>query len=269
MTAAHGDARSGETTAGKAGAVPGPGATARADVAAVLAGLHTTREGLAAAEAATRLAEAGPNAIPEKHRSVLAEVASFFWGPIPWMIEIALILSAVLLHWADVIVVGVLLVFNAGVGFWQEHTAADAVAALKRQLALRALVRRDGAWAQIDAAGLVPGDVVRIQLGDVVPADVVLLDGDYLQIDQSALTGGSLPVDKRRGGAAYSGSVAAQGSMTAVVTATGARTYFGKATRLVAAATPKSHFQKAVLGQTGRRHQAFLTRLQESLHLGA
>ncbi|HEY7261500.1 MAG TPA: HAD-IC family P-type ATPase, partial [Trebonia sp.] len=219
----------------------------RADVEATLAGLQTSRDGLAAAEAGRRLAETGPNAIPEEHHSVLAELASYFWGPIPWMIEVALILSAVLRHWADVIIVGVLLVFNAGVGFWQEHTAADAVAALKRQLAPRAAVRRDGAWTEMDAAGLVPGDVVRIHLGDVVPADVVLLDGEYLRVDQSALTGESLPADKGQGDVAYSGSVAVQGSMTAVVTATGAATYFGKTTKLVAAAQPKSHFQRAVL----------------------
>ena len=212
-----------------------------------LAKLNATRDGLSAAEAARRLAKTGPNAIPEEHRSLLAELASYFWGPIPWMIEVALVLSAVLRHWPDVIIVGVLLVFNAGVGFWQEHTAADAVAALKRQLALRATVRRDGAWTEIEASGLVPGDVVRIVLGDVVPADAVLLDGDYLRVDQSALTGESLPVDKRAGDTAYAGSVAAQGSMTAVVTATGPATYFGKTTRLVAAAAPKSHFQRAVL----------------------
>ncbi len=218
-----------------------------ADVEATLARLKTSRDGLATVEAGRRLAETGPNAIAEKRRSVLAEVGSFFWGPIPWMIEVALILSAVLRHWPDVIIVGVLLVFNAAVGFWQEHTAADAVAALKRQLALRATVRRDGAWTEIAAADLVPGDVVRIQLGDVVPADVVLLDGDYLRVDQSALTGESLPADKGQGDVAYSGSVAVQGSMTAVVTATGAATYFGKTTKLVAAAQPKSHFQRAVL----------------------
>ena len=219
----------------------------RAAAEATLAGLKTSRDGLAAAEAARRLAETGPNVIAEQRRSVLAEVGSFFWGPIPWMIEVALILSAVLRHWPDVIIVGVLLVFNAGVGFWQEHTAADAVAALKRQLALRAAVRRDGNWTEIDAAGLVPGDVVRIKLGDVIPADVVLLDGEYLRVDQSALTGESLPADKGQRDVAYSGSVAVQGSMTAVVTATGAATYFGKTTKLVAAAQPKSHFQRAVL----------------------
>ena len=140
-----------------------------------------------------------------------------------------------------------LLAFNAGIGFWQQHTAADAVAALKNQLALRAAVLRDGEWANVNAADLVPGDVVRIQQGDIVPADVMLLEGDYLRVDQSALTGESLPADKGQGDVAYSGSAAVQGSMTAVVTETGASTYFGKTTRLVAAAQPKSHFQHAVL----------------------
>ena len=232
---------------GSAGTGQAAGPAAPADVDTVLAGLTATRQGLSGDEAARRLAETGPNAIPEKHRSVLAELGSFFWGPIPWMIEVALVLSAILRHWADVIIVGVLLVFNAGVGFWQQRTAADAVAALKSQLALRATVCRDGTWAEMDAAGLVPGDVVRIRLGDIIPADVVLLDGDYLRVDQSALTGESLPADKHPGEAAYSGSVAVQGSMTAVVTDTGQSTYFGKTTRLVATAQPVSHFQKAVL----------------------
>jgi H+-transporting ATPase len=203
--------------------------------------------GLSSAEAARRLESLGPNAIEEHRRGVLAQLASFFWGPIPWMIEVAVVLSAILRHWADVAIVSILLVVNAVVGFWQEHAAADAVAALKRQLALRATVRRDGQWSEVDAATLVPGDVVRIRLGDIVPADVRLLDGDYLRIDQSALTGESVPVDKQRGDPAYSGSVAVQGDMTAVVTDTGARTYFGKTTRLVAGAQPVSHFQKAVL----------------------
>jgi H+-transporting ATPase len=153
----------------------------------------------------------------------------------------------VLGHWADVVIVAVLLVVNAGVGFWQEHAAADAVAALKKQLALRATVRRDGTWGEVDAAELVPGDVVRIRLGDIVPADAMLLDGDYLRIDQSALTGESLPVDKHSGESAYSGSTVVQGEMTAIVTDTGPRTYFGRTTRLVASAAPVSHFQKAVL----------------------
>jgi H+-transporting ATPase len=208
--------------------------------------LDTDGGGLSSAEAQRRLASVGPNAIEERRKG-LSELAPFFWGPIPWMIEVALVLSALLRHWADVAIVGILLVVNAGVGFWQAHSAADAVAALKRQLALRATVHRDGTWSDVDAAELVPGDVVRIRLGDIVPADVTLLDGGYLRIDQSALTGESLPVDRRRGESAYSGSTVVQGEMTAIVCDTGARTFFGKTARLVAAAAPVSHFQKAVL----------------------
>ncbi len=209
--------------------------------------LHTDGTGLASEEAGRRLREVGPNAIAEARRSVLSELASFFWGPIPWMIEVADLLSGILRHWDDVAIVSILLVFNAAVGFWQEHTAADAVAALKRQLALRATVRRDDHWTEIDASALVPGDLVRIRLGDILPADVALLEGEYLRVDQSALTGESLPVDKQRGELGYSGSVAVQGEMTALVTDTGEQTYFGRTTHLVATARPASHFQKAVL----------------------
>jgi H+-transporting ATPase len=212
-----------------------------------LAELQTSPAGLSSEQARTRLERYGANAIEERRRSVLAELASFFWGPIPWMIEVAGLLSGVLRHWDDVAIISVLLVVNAGVGFWQEHTASDAVATLKRQLALRATVRRDGRWCDLDAAGLVPGDVVRVHLGDIVPADIRLLDGDYLQVDQSALTGESLPVEKRRGDPAYSGSVAVQGDVTGVVTLTGSKTYFGRTARLVEAAQPVSHFQQAVL----------------------
>ncbi|MGC8471504.1 MAG: plasma-membrane proton-efflux P-type ATPase [Acidimicrobiales bacterium] len=219
----------------------------KADIGQLLEHLHTDGQGLTTAEAARRLGDVGPNAIVEKPRSVLAELATFVWGPIPWMIEVADLLSGILRHWDDVAIVSILLVFNAAVGFWQEHTAADAVAALKRQLALHATVRRDGRWDEVDAAALVPGDLVRITLGEIIPADVVLLDGEYLRVDQSALTGESLPVDKQHAEVAFSGSVAVQGEMTALVTDTGERTYFGKTTRLVAAAQPVSHFQRAVL----------------------
>jgi H+-transporting ATPase len=141
----------------------------------------------------------------------------------------------------------VLLAFNAVVGFWQEHQAANAIGALKKQLALKARVQRDGQWMEIDAANLVPGDIVRLRLGDIIPADVKLIEGDYLSVDQSALTGESLPVDKKIGEVAYSSSIAKQGEMDALVTATGANTYFGRTARLVSMAKPVSHFQKAVL----------------------
>ena len=163
------------------------------------------------------------------------------------MIEVAAILSAVVQHWADFWIIVALLVFNAGVGFWQEFTAGNAVEALKKQLALRARALRDGTWQEIDAKLLVPGDVIRIRLGDVVPADVTLIEGDYLSVDQSALTGESLPVTKQSGDEAFSGTVVKQGEVMAEVSATGGQTKFGKTASLVEQAKTVSHFQKAVL----------------------
>jgi H+-transporting ATPase len=163
------------------------------------------------------------------------------------MIEVAALLSAIVRHWPDLVIILVLLVFNALVGFWQEHQAANAVEALKQQLALVSHVRRDGTWQTIDAKNLVPGDIIRIRLGDIIPADVRLIDGDYLSVDQSALTGESLPVSKATGDGAYSGSIAREGEMVAVVTETGSATFFGRTAALVATAKPASHFQEAVL----------------------
>ena len=203
--------------------------------------------GLSEVEAARRLARYGENALAEHHVSALERLLRFFWGPIPWMIEIAAVLSAVLGHWDDLTIILVMLFINAGVGFWQEFKADNAIALLKQRLALKARVRRDGAWRDIEARLLVPGDVVFIKLGNVVPADVKLIGGDYLSVDQSALTGESLPVDKAVGDDAYSGSIAKQGEMSGLVTATGMNTYFGKTAQLVQQAKSVSHFQRAVL----------------------
>ncbi len=213
----------------------------------VFAELASGPEGLTQAEAKKRLEKYGPNALEEKTQSALLKFLSYFWGPIPWMIEVAAVLSVVLQHWADFFIILAMLVFNAMIGFWEEHQASNALAALKSQLALKARVLRDGQWAEIPARQLVPGDVVRIRLGDVIPADVKLLEGDYLSVDQSALTGESLPVDKKPGDAAYSGSAAKQGEMVAVVTGTGGNTFFGRTAKLVQSAAAPSHFQKAVL----------------------
>ena len=204
-------------------------------------------QGLSEAEAQRRLAQYGRNALEEKKTSPLRKFLGYFWGPIPWMIEAAAILSALVRHWADFVIIFLLLVFNAAVGFWQEFKAANALAALKSQLALKARVLRDGRWQEIDAAELVPGDVARVRLGDIIPADAKLVEGEYLSVDQSALTGESLPVSKKTGDVVYSGSVAKQGEMEALVTATGSQTYFGKTARLVERAGAPSHFQKAVL----------------------
>ncbi len=204
-------------------------------------------EGLTSEEAARRLQQYGSNVLEEKKVSFIRMLFSYFWGPIPWMIEIAAILSASVRHWADFFIITALLLFNAGVGFWQEYTAGNAVAALKKELAQKARVFRDGKWQVIDASGLVPGDVVRIRLGDVVPADSRLIDGDYLSVDQSALTGESLPITKKQGEEVFSGTIVKQGEVLAEVTATGQNTRFGKTAGLVEQAKTVSHFQKAVL----------------------
>ena len=133
------------------------------------------------------------------------------------------------------------------VGFWQEYQSGNAVEALKKKLALKSRTLRDGNWQEIDAKELVPGDIIRFHLGDIIPADAKLIKGDYLSVDQSALTGESLPVSKRAGDVAFSGSVAKQGEMVGLVTATGNNTYLGKTAKLVAGAKSVSHFQKAVL----------------------
>jgi len=203
--------------------------------------------GLASDEAAKRLDECGRNEIAEERESALLKLLKFFWGPIPWMIEIAAALSIIASDYQDFAIIMFMLVFNALIGFWEEHKASNALAALKKGLAMKARVLRDGKWAEIEAAELVPGDIIRIRLGDVVPADGKLIDGNYISIDQAALTGESLPVNKRVGDVIYSGSVAKQGEMLAVVAATGIRTFFGKTAKLVEGAGNVSHFQQAVM----------------------
>jgi H+-transporting ATPase len=189
--------------------------------------------GLTEAEATRRLAQYGENALVEHHISVLERLAHFFWGPIPGMIEVAAALSAALRHWADLAIILAMLFVNAGVGFWQEFKADNAIALLKQRLALKARVKRDGVWKDIEARLLVPGDVVHVKLGNIIPADLKLTDGAYLSVDQAALTGESLPVDKKVGDDAFSGSIAKQGEMDGLVTATGMKTYFGKTAHIV------------------------------------
>jgi H+-transporting ATPase len=204
-------------------------------------------EGLTETEAGRRLERYGENALAEHDVSTFERLARFFWGPIPWMIEIAAALSGLLRHWDDLGIILVMLFINAGVGFWQEFKADNAITLLKQRLAFKARVKRDGVWKDIEARLLVPGDAVLVKLGNVVPADMRLVEGAYLSVDQSALTGESLPVDKKVGDEVYSGSIAKQGEMTGVVTATGMNTYFGKTARLVEQAKTVSHFQRAVL----------------------
>ena len=163
------------------------------------------------------------------------------------MIEAAVILSAVARHWPDFGIILLLLLANAVVGFWEEHQAGNAIEALKAKLAIKARVKRDGKWVTPAARELVPGDVLRLRLGDIVPADARLLEGDPVEVDQSALTGESLPATRKSGEAVFSGSIIRQGEIGALVYATGANTYFGKTAQLVSEAHTVSHFQKAVL----------------------
>ena len=209
--------------------------------------LGSSPDGLTQAEATKRLAQYGPNELEEKKTNLILKFLSYFWGPIPWMIEIAVILSALARHWPDFFIILVLLLSNAVVGFWEEKQAGDAIAALKAKLAIKARVRRDGKWVNPAARELVPGDVIRLRLGDIVPADARLLDGDEISLDQSALTGESLPATRKPGEAVFSGSIVRRGEIGALVYATGTKTYFGKTAQLVETAVTVSHFQKALL----------------------
>ena len=205
------------------------------------------KDGLTQEEAAARLKKDGPNAIKEEHLNPIMRFLKFLWGPIAWMIEIAAILSAVVQHWEDFIMISFMLALNAIVGFWEEFKADNEIEALKKHLAMHSHVLRDGKWSDVPAKTLVTGDIVMIKLGNVVPADMKLVDGDYLSIDQSALTGESLPVDKKKNDVAYSGSIVKKGQMNGLVTATGMNTLFGRAAQLTESVKTVSHFQKAVL----------------------
>ena len=209
--------------------------------------LGSSPDGLTQAEAQKRLTQYGPNEIEEKKTSPFLQFLTYFWGPIPWMIEVAVILSAIARHWPDFGIILLLLLANAVVGFWEEHQAGNAIAALKAKLAIKARVKRDRKWINPAARELVPGDVIRVRLGDIVPADARLLEGDPVEVDQSALTGELLPATRKSGEAVFSGSIIRQGEIGALVYATGANTYFGKTAQLVQEAHTVSHFQRAVL----------------------
>ena len=206
---------------------------------------HAAAEGLSTAEATARFAQYGPNAITEQRTTLLQRLFAYFWGPIPWMIEVAAALSAAVGHWEDFGVIAAMLLINAGVGFFEEKNADDAIQALKQRLAPSARVRRDGKWINLPARDLVPGDLVRIRIGDFVPADARLHEGS-IEVDQSALTGESLAVEKGPGDTVPSGSTVTRGEATGLVTATGARTYFGRTVELVQIAKPRLHMEEVI-----------------------
>ena len=216
----------------------------------VLKELKTNKEkGLSDSEVIERIKKYGLNEIPEKEETFLHRVLRRFWGPIPWMIEIAAILSAAVQKWEDFGIITTLLFVNAIIDLWQESKALSALSVLKQKLAKKATVLRNGTFKSVDAKELVPGDIIKIKIGEILPADLKLIEGEYIQIDQSALTGESLPVTKHSNDIAYANSVAKQGEMLSVVTLTGLNTYFGKTVSLVVKAEKeqKSHFQKMVI----------------------
>lgn len=209
--------------------------------------LNFSSEGLSDELVKKNQGQYGLNELPEKKINPVLLFLSYFWGPIPWMIEIAVILSAVVKHWADFYIILVLLMINAIIGYWEEFHAAGAIAALKSKLALKAKVKRNGKWQSIPAKEIVPGDLVHLRLGDIIPADAKLLEDTTFEVDQSTLTGESLPVTKEQGEDLYSGAIIRRGEGEALVYATGVNTFFGKTAQLMQKDQGQSHFQKAIL----------------------
>jgi len=202
--------------------------------------------GLTSDEARRRIEKFGPNAVPDTALHPLRRALAKFWAPVPWMLEAAIVLEVALGKYVEAAIIAVLLVFNAALGFFQEGRAQATLAALKLRLALNASVRRDNVWATLPATGLVPGDVVKLSVGAVVAADVRLTEGQIL-LDQSMLTGESIPIEAGPGLETYAGALVRRGEAVAEVTATGARTKFGRTADLVRTAHVESSQQKAVL----------------------
>jgi H+-transporting ATPase len=202
--------------------------------------------GLTSDEARRRIDKFGPNVVPDTAMNPLRRAVTKFWAPVPWMLEAAIVLEIVLGKYVEAGIIAALLVFNAALGFFQEGRAQATLSALKSRLALNAAVRRDNAWATLPAAGLVPGDIVKLSLGAVVAADVRLIEGEIL-LDQSMLTGESVPIEAGAGFETYAGALVRRGEAVAEVSQTGARTKFGRSVELVRTAHVESSQQKAVL----------------------
>ncbi|KAI4331344.1 hypothetical protein MLD38_029537 [Melastoma candidum] len=215
--------------------------------------LRTSKEGLTSEDAEARLVIFGPNKLEEKPENKFLKFLTFMWNPLSWVMEAAAVMAIVLANgggegpdWQDFVGIVCLLLINSTISFIEENNAGNAAAALMARLAPKTKVLRDGQWQEKDAGILVPGDIISIKLGDIIPADARLLEGDPLKIDQSALTGESLPVTKRTGDEVYSGSTCKQGEIEAVVIATGVHSFFGKAAHLVDSTEVVGHFQKVL-----------------------
>ncbi|KAG6550614.1 hypothetical protein Mapa_007867 [Marchantia paleacea] len=215
--------------------------------------LQCSRSGLTGKEGAGRLQIFGPNKLFEESESKILKFLSFMWNPLSWVMEFAAVMAIALANgggrppdWQDFVGIVILLIINSTISFVEEYNAGNAAAALMAKLAPTSKVLRDGKWQEVDAAALVPGDIIAIKLGDIIPADARLLEGDALKIDQSALTGESLPTTKGPGDIVYSGSTCKQGEVNALVTATGIHSFFGRAAHLVSSTHQEGHFQKVL-----------------------
>ncbi|MCL4345366.1 MAG: plasma-membrane proton-efflux P-type ATPase [Candidatus Thermoplasmatota archaeon] len=208
--------------------------------------LNSSTNGISEAEAAERLRKYGLNAITEKKVNPVLKFALKFWAPVPWMLELTVILTYMFGKYLDMYVILFLLVFNAIVSYVQELKAQDAIDVLKKKVSVTARVLRDGTWKNMDASKIVPGDIVHVRMGDIIPGDLKVIDGES-QADQSMLTGESLPVKKTKGSILYSSSVLKRGESTGVVIATGSSTIFGKTAQLVNLAGAKSHLEALIL----------------------
>ena len=215
--------------------------------------LQCTSEGLTSQEAEFRIKLVGPNKLEEQKENSFLKFMNFMWNPLSWVMELAALMALVLDNgenlapdWRDFVGIICLLLINSTVSYIEETNAGEAAAALMQALALKAKVLRDKVYVEVDASILVPGDIILIKLGDIIPADARLLEGDPLSVDQSALTGESVAVTKRTGDEVFSGSICKQGELEAVVIATGVHTFFGKAAHLVDTTHQQGHFHQVL-----------------------
>ena len=208
--------------------------------------VETTKEGLSAKEADIRINKYGYNEIKETSKNQFIEFFKRYWGPMPWLLEFSIILTIILKHYTESGIIFVLLTLNAIIGYLQSQNSQKAVGLLKKQLEINAKVLRDGKWILKDAKHIVLGDIINIKLGDLVPADVAIIGGE-VSVDESALTGESLPKDVHQSDIIYSSSIIKRGEAKGVVINTGANTYFGKTVELVKIAKPKSKQEELML----------------------
>ncbi|MEM3476381.1 MAG: HAD-IC family P-type ATPase, partial [Candidatus Bathyarchaeia archaeon] len=211
--------------------------------------LEASMHGLTEAEAKNRIEKFGYNEITEEKKNPFIDFFKRYWGPMPWLLELAILLSCILGHYLEAIIIFVLLTINVVIGFIHSHRSQKVLEFLKKRLAIKAKVLREGKWIVKDAKEIVPGDIILVGLGDLVPADAKIVGGK-LSVDQSALTGESLPVNLHSSDIVYSSSIVTRGEAKCIVVNTGVNTYFGRTAELVKTAKPKSHQEEIMISIT-------------------